>query len=77
MEEATGLGCAMVAAVGVGIYQDFEEAAEHMVKVTKRYEPNPKNVPIYEDAYQTWKKVYQALNGEAYSAVTAFQEKYR
>lgn len=77
VEEATGLGCAMVAAVGVGIYQDFEEAAKHMVKVTKRYEPNPKNVPIYEDAYQTWKKVYQALNGEAYCAVTAFQEKYR
>jgi xylulokinase len=76
-EEATALGCAMVAAVGVGVYKDFNEAAKSMVQVTKRYEPDPKTVGRYEDAYQTWRTVYRSLSGKAYDAVAAFQEKYR
>ncbi|MEG0379606.1 MAG: FGGY-family carbohydrate kinase, partial [Eubacterium sp.] len=77
VEEATALGCAMVAAVGVGVYKDYDEAAKNMVKITKRYEPNPEIAKRYEDAYQTWKKIYRALSGDAFDAVTAFQEKYR
>lgn len=77
VEEATALGCAIVAAVGVGIFKDYEEAAEKMVKITKRYEPNPDNAARYEDAYQTWKQVFKALTGPANDAVAAFQEKYR
>jgi xylulokinase len=76
-EEATALGCAMVAAVGVGVYSDFSEAARSMVQVTKRYEPNPAVVGRYEDAYQTWRKVFRALTGEAFDGVVNFQEKYR
>ncbi|MDR1213226.1 MAG: hypothetical protein LBK54_03925 [Propionibacteriaceae bacterium] len=76
-EEATALGSAMVAAVGVGVYQDFAEAAQNMVQVKRRYEPNPAVVDRYEDAYQTWKGLFTALHGEAFDAVTAFQEKYR
>jgi xylulokinase len=76
-EEATALGCAMVAAVGVGVYKDFNEAAKNMVTVTKRYEPDPKTVERYENAYQTWRTVYRALSGKAYDSLAAFQEKYR
>lgn len=75
--EATSLGAAMVAAVGVGVYQDYEEAEKNMVKVTKRYEPNPENVQRYEDAYRTWKQIYVSLNGNAFNMVTEFQDKYR
>ena len=35
VEEATSLGCAMIAAVGAGIYKDLEEAEKHMVKIKK------------------------------------------
>lgn len=77
VEEATALGCAMVAAVGVGIYKSYEEAAEHMVKVTRRYEPNPETVQRYEDAYRTWQAVYHGLSGASFDAVKDFQEKYR
>jgi xylulokinase len=76
-EEATALGCAMVAAVGVGVYPDFSTAAKEMVQVTKRYEPNPETVQRYEDAYQTWRQVFRALHGTAFDQVVAFQEKYR
>ncbi|MEG1107081.1 MAG: xylulose kinase, partial [Eubacterium sp.] len=64
-------------AVGVGVYKNYEEAANHMVKVTRRYEPDPEAAARYEDAYQTWRTVFKALSGDAFEAVTGFQEKYR
>jgi xylulokinase len=67
----------MVAAVGVGVYKRFEEASDKMVTVTKRYEPNSALVERYEDAYQTWRTIYHALSGNAFSEVNKFQEKYR
>ena len=76
-EEATALGCAMVAAVGAGVYRDFNEAADHMVKVTRHYEPNPDTTQRYEDAYQAWHQVYHGLSGQAFDAVKDYQEKYR
>lgn len=76
-EEATALGCAMVAAVGAGIYSDYEEAAKHMVRVTRRYEPNPKNIELYQDAYETWKSIFRGLHASGYEQVAAFQDKYR
>ena len=77
VEEATALGCAMVAAVGVGIYKDFEEAEKHMVKIRRRYEPNPENVKRYEDAFRTWQQIYKSLSTGAFDQVVAFQDKYR
>lgn len=77
VEEATALGCAMLAAVGVGIYKDYDAAAEKMVKVTGHYEPHPESAARYEDAFQTWKRVYHGLSGDAFDAVADFQNKYR
>ena len=76
-EEATALGCAMVAAVGAGIYADYEEAAKNMVRVTRCYEPNPDNVELYKDAYATWQSAFKGLHREGYAEIAAFQDKYR
>lgn len=67
----------MMAAYGAGIYKSFQEAADHMVHVTRRYEPNAENVKRYEDAYHTWHEIYHALSGKGFDAVKDFQEKYR
>lgn len=77
VEEATSLGCAMIAAVGAGIYSSLEEAAEKMVRIKKRYEPNPKNVVLYEEAYEIWRQIYKDLANKSYDMIAAFQEKYR
>lgn len=77
VEEATALGCAMIAAVGVGIYPDYKEAAKRMVKVTRRYDPKPHNVEIYKDAYEVWKDIFKGLNAKGYEGVSDFQNKYR
>ena len=77
VEEATSLGCAMIAAVGAGIYKDLEEAEKHMVKIKKIYEPIPENAAIYEDAFKVWRQIYKNLAIDAYDMIAEFQEKHR
>ena len=53
--EASGLGAAIDAAVGMGYYDDFESAVKNMTRVGKTVEPNLNNINIYEDLFR---KVY-------------------
>lgn len=56
--EASGLGAAITAAVGVGIYPDFETAVKEMVRTKRIFEPNLENQTIYEGLYR---KVYLGM----------------
>lgn len=58
VKEATGLGAAILAGYGVGIYQDISEAAKELVRWDKTYTPNMENYSIYEKLYKSWRKVY-------------------
>ena len=60
-DTAATLGAAMLAGVGTGLYKDFEEAVGSTVKITKQYEPNPLNLPVYSEAYQTYLELYKQL----------------
>lgn len=53
--EASGLGAAIDAAVGMGYYPDFESAVKNMTKIGKTVEPNKDNIQLYEDLYR---KIY-------------------
>ena len=77
VEEATSLGCAMMASVGAGIYKDLPEAAENMVRIKKVYTPNPKNAKIYEDAYKVWRQIYKDLANKSFDMIAEFQDTYR
>ena len=46
--DAPALGCAILASVGVGIYQTAEEACGHMVKRLETIKPNKKSTAEYE-----------------------------
>lgn len=60
--ETSGLGAAIVTAVGLDFYSSFKEAIGHMVKQTKMFEPDPKNVEIYQKLYNgIYKKMFKAL----------------
>lgn len=76
-EEATALGCAMLAAVGAGAYKDFTEAADAMVKVKKAYHPIPERAALYKDGFRVWHQIYQNLAEGAFHDIAEFQEKYR
>ncbi len=58
VKEATALGAAINAAIGVGIYKDYDEAIQTVVKLDRTYQPQPKNAEVYEDLYQRWLAAY-------------------
>ena len=68
--EASGLGAAIDAAVGLGLHRDFTSAVAEMTRVGKVFEPNMKNHVIYD---QLFKRVYSKL----YSRLKPLYEEIR
>lgn len=60
VKEATALGAAVLAGVGIGIYSDAAEAAQKLVKWDREYQPNAENHALYLRMYESWRKVYAA-----------------
>ena len=60
VKEATALGAAIIAGYGVGLYNSIEEGAKRTVKWDKVFTPNTDNRKVYDNLYETWKKVYAA-----------------
>jgi len=60
--EPTALGAAMLAAVAAGVFPDAVAAAEAMSKVSdERYEPDAGHHEIYNRAYRTYRRLFDAL----------------
>ncbi len=58
--EASGLGAAIDAAVGLKLHGSFEVAVREMTRVGRTFEPNPKAGAIYDELYR---RVYRHLYG--------------
>lgn len=56
--EATALGAAMAAGVGVGVYDTLASGAKKLVTWDKEYIPNYSNHDRYVDIQSKWKNVY-------------------
>ena len=61
VKELGALGAAMTAAVAAGAYKSLEDAARAMVKVDRVYRPDPACRQIYQDKYEDFLCVNQAL----------------
>jgi xylulokinase len=61
VEEATPLGAAILAGIGVGLYQNERDAFERVYKPGKTYLPDPQLAPKYAEWYQIYKQLYPAL----------------
>jgi xylulokinase len=62
--EPTALGAAMLAGVGAGFFRDVPEAAERMTRLAEScYEPSPANAEVYEDAYRSYRRCFDAVEG--------------
>ena len=60
-DTATTLGAALLAGVGTGYYQSYEEAVGLTVHETRRHEPDPAAGALYRKPYNTYLELYQAL----------------
>ena len=60
--EASGLGAAIDAAVGLGLHPDFDSAVREMTRVGDVFEPNPRTREIYDKLYhRVYKRMYSRL----------------
>jgi sugar (pentulose or hexulose) kinase len=60
--EASGLGAAIDAAVGVGLHPDFETAVAEMTRLGDLFEPDPSVHVIYEELYRrVYRRMYSRL----------------
>lgn len=48
VNNAAGLGSAICVAVGLGVYESFDEAIDNMVKVSTTFTPDPDNHALYQ-----------------------------
>ncbi len=60
-DTATTLGAVILAGVGIGMYESFEEAISLTVKKTRTHTPNMENHEQYKKSYETYLKLYQSL----------------
>lgn len=59
-EEGPGAGAAMIAAVGLGWFKNFEECAEVFVNYSSPIYPSDEQVEKYNQIYDRYKQVYPA-----------------
>jgi sugar (pentulose or hexulose) kinase len=60
--EASGLGAAIDAAVGVGLHPDFNTAVSEMTHVKDTFEPDPEKQTVYDDLYnRVYLQMYKRL----------------
>jgi sugar (pentulose or hexulose) kinase len=60
--EASGLGAAIDAAVGLRLHPDFVTAVSEMTRLGVSFEPNPTNHRIYDELYnRIYLKMYDRL----------------
>lgn len=59
--EATALGTAIVGAVGIGLYDSYDDAVNNMVHFKQEYLPNISNKQLYDDLYSLYFSIRQSM----------------
>ena len=57
----SSFGTAMLAAVGIGWFESFAQAAETCVRIDSVSVPDPENQKLYEALFRKYKKIHDAL----------------
>ena len=61
VEDPSALGAALIAAVGTGMFADFEEACGAAVRPAGTVEPEVEASSVYEEGFVEYRKIYPAL----------------
>jgi len=60
--ETSGLGAAINAAVGMGYFENYQDAIKAMTRVGKTFTPNKENVQLYDQLYhKVYRKIYSRM----------------
>ena len=61
VNEGPAFGAALLAAVGTGAFQSVPEACDATIRVAKRWEPDPRQVVVYDEYYGFFRTMYGAV----------------
>jgi xylulokinase len=61
VQQATPLGAAMVAGIGVGVYRDELDAFQHVYRPGKTYEPDARRAAQYAKWFEIYRQLYPAV----------------
>ena len=59
--DSAPLGAAILAGIGAGIYSDFKEAVENVVKIEEHIEPRSKFHSLYCELFEIYQNIYLKL----------------
>lgn len=62
VEEATSLGAAMIAAVGVGLHPTLEDAVRAMRPDLTEVNPDPEDAEVYHEVLERWINTFKTLS---------------
>lgn len=72
--EITGLGGAVLSGYATGEYETLQQAADHMIHVDRRFEPDAEQHRKYNEKYERYQTLLNALDG-VWSTLRATHEK--
>lgn len=61
VREAAALGAAMIGAVGLGVFDTFEDAARAMVRYDRVFEPDRSLSDCYRQHFEEYRKIYPSM----------------
>ena len=73
VEEATPLGAAILAGIGVGLYKDEQDAFDHVYKPGQTFEPNPELASKYADWFKIYRELYPTLKSVSHHLYDQFR----
>ena len=73
VEDASPLGAAMLAGIGIGIYRDEADAFEHVRKSVRTFEPDPSAAAKYAKWFPVHKSLYPALRSVSHAVADALE----
>ncbi len=59
--ETAALGCAISAGIGIGIFNDYEDASHRAVRIKSIFQPKPENTDKYLERYEDWNILLEAM----------------
>jgi xylulokinase len=60
-DNASTLGAAILAGVGTGVYESFEEAVKKTIQIKHEYVPNMENHAMYQKYFKIYLEIYEQL----------------
>ncbi|MBW8017593.1 MAG: hypothetical protein FVQ82_15550 [Planctomycetes bacterium] len=73
VQEATSLGAAMLAGIGIGLYENLDQAYDRVKKPKKVYAPDLELTTKYQSLFEIYKSIYPALKPVSNSLFDRFK----